>query len=91
MQVFAIFDVSDPDRIRSRLQTRFNADHYDCGSTTFFVATADMTTQQIAEAVGLGSVDQGSRGVVTLVTAFWGYHDSALWEWIRIKHQANVH
>ena len=86
MQVYAIFDVTHPDSVRCRLKQQFNADHYDCGTNSFFVATNNQTTQQVAEAVGLGTQN---RGVITLVTVFWGYHDSALWEWIRVKHQTN--
>ena len=85
MQVFAIFDVSNPDRIRGRIKTQFS-EYYDCGTNSFFVADTNKTTQQIAESVGL---DQ-ERGIVMPVTSFWGYHDSELWEWIGIKLRTNV-
>lgn len=88
MQVFAIFDVSDPDPVRERIKARYGDNCYETGRNSFFVATEGETTRQLASAIGLGD-ESASSGIVIPVTSYWGRHDSQLWEWIGVKLNAN--
>ena len=82
MQVYAIFDVADPDRTREQLEAQFASTHFVSGPSTFFVATNELTSEQVAEAVGL---DAAHRGVVIPVFSYSGWHNPQLWEWIQVR------
>lgn len=91
MQVFAVFKVANPDLVRSTVERRYNANHYDAGDGVFFIATKGETTRQLATKIGLGDeTGEGTTsGIVLPVTAFWGRYDPDLWEWIGAKQNAN--
>ena len=88
MAIFAIVGVGDPDYVHDRLKEHFPEAFYVAGNHVFFVATDNFTTRQVAERLGLSGETDEIRGVVLLVTSFYGYHDRDLWEWIQVKHRA---
>lgn len=88
MQVFAIFDVSQPAPLKAKLAEKYPGDYYQSGGNTFFVATSGKTTRQIAEEVGFDTTEDG-RAVIMLVSAYWGVHSPDLWEWLKAKMSQN--
>ena len=82
MQVFAVFDVSDPTSVKAALEQNFPGNYYQIGTSTFFVATVGKTTRQVAEVIGL---DGDRRLVVVPVASYWGVHNAELWEWLSVK------
>ena len=88
MQVFAVFDVSMPDRVKSRLDEKFPDDYFQSGHSTFFVATTGKTTRQMAHEIGVENRGDG-RAVIVPVSSYWGVHNSDLWEWISVKMTQN--
>ena len=93
MQVFAVFAIHDQKRVRLGLSKHYENNHYDAGQGAFFVATRGETTRQIATKLGMGDASESrqdtTRGIVIPVTNFWGRHSTDLWEWIRVKQNAN--
>ncbi len=88
MAIFAVVGVAEPDYIHDRLTEHFPESFYVAGHRTFFVSTDSFTTRQIAEKVGLSGETGDVRGIVLLVTSYYGYHDRDLWEWIQVNHRA---
>ena len=91
MQVFAVFKVADPSRIKAGIDTHYRDSHYEAGDGVFFIATEGETTRQLATKVGLGddNVAGVTSGIVIPVTSYWGRHSSDLWEWISVKQSSN--
>ena len=86
MQVYAIFQVSNPARVKAGVQEHYPDDYYIVGHDTFFVATQGETTRRVADKLGFGMKDSNStNGIVIPVTNYWGRHDAELWEWISVK------
>ena len=91
MQVFAVFNVADPSRVKSGIDAHYRDSCYEVGSGVFFIATAGETTRQLATKIGLGD-DIGTgvtSGIVIPVTSYWGRHSTELWEWISVKQSSN--
>lgn len=88
MQVFAVFDVSNPEWMKKHLSTQYPDDHFFSEPSTFFIAVRGKTTRQLGDEIGFdGSHD--IRGIIVPVTSFWGIHNRDLWEWISVKMNAN--
>ena len=90
MQVFAIFDVSNPQKVEIGLMKHYPTNFYRAGDTTFFVATRGETTKQVAENIGFGDDPAPVTGVIVPVVTYWGRHNRELWEWISVKQDTNV-
>lgn len=90
MQVFAIFDVSNPQKVETGLMEHYPTNFYRAGDTTFFVAALGETTQQVARNLGFEDDSTPATGVIVPVVTYWGRHDRQLWEWISIKQATNV-
>ena len=91
MQVFAVFSVRDPSRVKAGIVKHYRDNHYDTGNDVFFIATSGETTRQVATKLGLGddNADGVTTGIIIPVMSYWGRHSSELWEWISVKQNAN--
>ena len=81
MQVFAVFDVSNPEVVSRNLQL-FHMGNFFVTNNTFFVAASGTTTRQLAESIGFADGGGVNQGIVISVSSYWGRHDPELWEWI---------
>lgn len=88
MQVFALFDVSDPTQVKQCLEDRYESDYRAVEPNIFFVAARDMTTRELWEDI-CPDASNPIRGVILPVTSVYGFHDRELWEWIGVKMRAN--
>ena len=92
MQVFAVFNVRDAQRVLNGLTKHYPNNHYVAGGNVFFVATKDETTRGVADKIGLGDDIEGmgvSSGIVIPVTNYWGRGDRDMWEWISVRQASN--
>ena len=85
MPVFAVFEVSNPDAIRSKLNLYHRDSYLEVSPSTFFVADRNITSVQLGGRLGLATPEVQSRAVIVPVTSYWGYHDRSVWEWIAAK------
>ena len=91
MQVFAVFSVADPDRVKAGIAEHYGGNHYEAASGVYFIATEGETTRQLATKIGLGDDNEAgvTSGIVLPVTSYWGRYNSQLWEWISVKQSTN--
>ena len=91
MQVFAVFSVADPDRVKAGIDQHYGGNHYEVAADVYFVATEGETTRQLATKIGLGDENEAgvTSGIVIPVTSHWGRYSSQLWEWISVKQSSN--
>lgn len=88
MQVFVVFNISDPATVQGRIEERYAGNFYKASSNSFFIATGGETTRQVGEKLGFGEENLAS-GIVLPVTSYWGRYGKDLWEWISVKMDAN--
>ena len=84
MQVFAVFGMTDSAKIIRQAQEKYPNDHKPIDANSFLVAARGMTSQEVAESIGLDK----ERGIVVAVTAYYGFHNRDIWEWMGIKERA---
>ncbi len=91
MQVFAVFSIADPSRVRAGLHEHYGNNYYEAADDVFFIATEGETTRQLATKIGLGDDNTAgvTMGIVIPVTSYWGRYHSQLWEWISVKQSSN--
>lgn len=91
MQVFAVFSVADPGRVKVGIDEHYGNNHFEAASGVFFIATEGETTRQLATKIGLGDDNEDgiTTGIVIPVTSYWGRYNSQLWEWISVKQSSN--
>lgn len=79
---------ADFDVLKDLLVSKFGEPNVFIASTTqIFLMSADIfMPQQLAEFIG-SEFSGGKFGAYVLVpiNAYWGYHDSALWNWLAGK------
>ena len=90
MQVYAIFDVSDPDRVQEGIRKHYPEHNYIGRASTFFIATRGETSQQVAKNLGVSrKAANTTSGVVVLVTKYWGHYQTDLWDWINANQTSS--
>ena len=91
MQVFAVFNVRDPSRVKAGIDEHYRDNCHEAGNDAFFIATSGETTRQVATKLGLGDDNPSgvTTGIIIPVTGYWGRYSSDLWEWIVVKQNAN--
>ena len=85
MQVFAIFEVSNPPLVEENLNKLYADQWYRVSSNAFFVATEGETTRQVADSLGFSDDNPSLSGIVVPVYSYWGRSRPDLWEWLAIK------
>lgn len=92
MQVFAVFAVKSPTRVREGLDEHYGNQYRVVENGVYLLATKDETTREVATKIGLGDEQEdreGTSGIVVPVTSYWGRGDPNMWEWIAVKRRAN--
>ena len=90
MQVYAVFDVSNPGRVREGIQKHYPDQNYSGRENTFFIATRGETAQQVAVNLGVSrKAADTTSGVVVLVTKYWGHYSTDLWDWINANQTSS--
>ena len=85
MPIFAVFEVSNPDRIRDKLNL-FHRDRFlEVSPNTFLVVSELISTQQMGDRLGLSEPDNKVRAIIVPITSYWGFYDRSVWEWIAAK------
>ena len=87
MQVFAILGVAplppdvDPGQsVVSKIVSQFPDDHLPINDYTYFVACKGLTTQDLANKIGIE--DGPGVGIVVNVGSYWGRYNASVWEWL---------
>ncbi|WP_337878779.1 hypothetical protein [Rheinheimera sp.] len=79
---------ADFDKLRTRLIEKFGVENlYSISPSQHLMAHNELfMPQQIADFIG-EDFSKGSNGPYLLVpvSAYWGYHDNALWSWLAGK------
>lgn len=85
-QFLVIFDEPSPEA-ETRLKEQF-PDHYQYHSDApLYLVRNDGLSEQIAKAIGIKGDEQIATGVVfKLNSAFSGYTNGAIWEWLQQSH-----
>ncbi len=87
MPIFALFEVSDAEQIKSKLNL-FHRDRFrQVSPSTFFVVTEPMSSSQLGDRLGLSEPDNKVRAIIVPVTSYWGFYDRGLWEWLDLNSQ----
>ena len=92
MQVFAVFAVKNPTRVREGLDEHYGGQYLFVKNGVYLLATKDETTRDVATKIGLGDKQEDrevTSGIVVPVTSYWGRGDPTMWEWIAVKRRAN--
>ena len=88
MQVFAVFGLSNPELVRSRLIEHYGEGKYlDVGNSAFLVSTQSETTYEVGAKIGFTSEGgvEPSFGIICPLESYWGYHSARVWEWLGVK------
>ena len=80
MPIFAVFEVSDPEHVRSQLNLYHRDRFHEVTPGTFFVVTEPMSSSQFGDRLELSQ--KRVKAIIVPVRSYWGYHDRSLWEWI---------
>lgn len=62
---------------------------YDRARPSLWLVTYDGTTHELSEALGLGNDESLGTAVVIPVTAYSGYAQTDLWEWISVHRNGD--
>lgn len=89
MQIFAVFELAEPELVGQRVQGAYPDNFYRMRGSSFFIATSGETSWEVANKIGLGN-NSISSGIIVSVSGYWGHYDPALWEWIGVKMAADA-
>ena len=81
MTTFAVIAQEDNTDLAAAVKRVFPNAFYKIGPGQFVVSSSKFTPQGVTTALGGENGAYGSL-IVMVVTAYWGYHDQSLWEWL---------
>jgi hypothetical protein len=84
MQVYALFNVSNPDRVSAALRAKFPDDHKLLGNNEWLISSAAATSREVCDSLGISDGSNGS-GIIVAMNGYWGRATNDIWEWITAK------
>ena len=86
MQLFAIFGVSQPDKLGQIIAQKYAAENrYDLGNGQWIVADEGVTAKQVSDKIEITTDSSISNGIVLAWGGYFGRRPSDLWEWVKVK------
>jgi hypothetical protein len=83
MPIFAVLAPNDNPDLDSAIRRVFG-DHFKIAPGQWLISAPRLTTWEVTEKLGASDGQKGKL-VVFSISEYWGYHDSGLWEWLRVK------
>ena len=85
MPVFLVCSEKDNRDLEEKIKSTFPDDeHYILREGSQWLIDAAKTTQGVAGELGIKKDAQIEGTVVFLVSTYWGFHKSSLWEWMEL-------
>ena len=85
MPVFLVCSETDNRNLSAKIKSAFPGDqHYILREGSQWLIDADKTTKDVAGELGIKKDGGLERTVVFLVSSYWGFHKSSLWEWMEL-------
>ena len=83
MSIYLVLSSADKPDLGSHIAAVFPDESRQISPSQWLVS-ANTTAQGVGKLLG---VDEGKYGrvMISLVTAYWGWHDKDLWSWIALK------
>ena len=84
MPLFLVMSESRNEDLGGKIRQLYGTDCYAVGDNRHWIVSAQETTKEVADVIGLSGGRMG-RGVVFQIGNYYGWHDKALWEWMNLK------
>ncbi len=85
MPVFLLCSEKDNRSLEAKIKSTFPGDeHYVLREGSQWLIDAEKTTQDVAGELGITKDGHIERTAVFLVSSYWGFHKSSLWEWMEL-------
>ncbi len=88
MATFVIYLEEPNEEVWERISDRWKDSHFFASDRLALVSSNGITlAKDVSDAAGLTDDDNPVRGLVVELSAYYGFHQKELWEWLR-KAQA---
>ena len=75
--------------MKKAIEHYYPDDHFQVGDLTWLVSdNTSITPNEVSSVLGGGDIANTNDMGIYLISTFngyWGYYDSSLWEWLRIR------
>jgi hypothetical protein len=89
--LFAVFAVTDPPAVETRLQTIAPWLSLKIGAGEWLViAPSATTTKEVCDRIGIGVSEPLSSGIAVRAEGYFGRASTSIWEWIATKTGAEL-
>jgi hypothetical protein len=88
MPVFVVISHHENTKLEEAIHANFENDYFKLNSTSWVVASADASVEEVSRRLGI--LEKGAASAVVFqIAAYYGRYGVNLWTWIKAKWEAS--